>query len=125
MARTDIIHGDRRNHRRYLVDIQLRYTYTRDGVAYLGSGKVLDLSRSGVRFETDSPPPDGTEVEMRLAWPLLLQKVCPLELLIRGEVDGTSARGTVVRNEHYEFRTCGQRSFDQAVARPEVWSIIA
>lgn len=125
MARTDIIHGDRRNDRRYDIDIALRFNYNRKGVAYLGSGRVLDLSRSGVRFETDSPPAEGTDVELRLAWPFLLQNVCPLELVIWGEVAGTSVRGTVVRTRHYEFRTCGERSFDQARAKAEVCSIMA
>ena len=125
MARTDIIHGDRREDRRYTVEIPLRYSFTRKGVAYLGSGTVADLSRGGVRFLTDCPPPDGMEVELRLAWPFLLQNVCPLELLIRGKVSVTGARGTIVRLHHYEFRTCGARSFDQASAKASVCSIMA
>jgi hypothetical protein len=125
MARTDIIHGDRRCDRRYAVEIPLRFTYTEKGIAYLGSGTVADLSRSGVRFFTDSPPPDGVEVELRLAWPFLLQNVCPLELMIRGEVFRTGPRGTVVNLHHYEFRTCGTRSFDQANAKAAVCSIMA
>ena len=125
MARTDIIHGDRRNDRRYAVEIPLRFSYNSQGIAYLGSGRVADLSRGGVRFEADCPPPDGTEVELRLAWPFLLQDVCPLELVIRGEVMHTTSRGTVVRMHHYEFRTCGARSFDQASGKAEVCSIIA
>src|SRR5579883_1033798 len=106
MARTDIIHGDRRNDRRYAVEIPLRFSYSQKGVAYIGSGTVADLSRSGVRFSTDSAPPDGVEIELRLAWPFLLQNVCPLELVIRGEVYRTGPRGTVVKLHHYEFRTC-------------------
>lgn len=125
MARTDIIHGDRREDKRYAVEIPLRFNYKMKGVAYLGAGKVLDLSRGGVRFHADCPPPNGCEVELRLEWPFLLQNVCPLELVIRGEVSKTSARGTVVRMHHYEFRTCGPRSFDQASASAEVCSIIA
>jgi len=120
-----MIHGDRRADRRYYVEIPLRFSYTRKGVAYLGTGRVCDMSRGGVRFEADSPPPDGAEVELRLAWPFLLQNVCPLELVIRGEVMKTGSRGTVVRMHHYEFRTCGSRSFAQAGANAEVCSIIA
>ncbi|HUA63473.1 MAG TPA: PilZ domain-containing protein [Verrucomicrobiae bacterium] len=125
MARTDIIHGDRRSERRYAVEIPLRYSYSQKGVAYLGAGSVADLSRSGVRFVTDCPPPDGLDIELRLAWPFLLQNVCPLELIIRGKVMKTEARGTIVALEHYEFRTCGPRSFDQASAKAAVCSIMA
>ena len=91
----------------------------------MGSGTVADLSRSGVRFMTDSPPPDGAKIELRLAWPFLLQNVCPLELVLRGKVFGTDPRGTVATLHHYEFRTCGARSFDQPNARAEVCSIMA
>jgi len=125
MARTDIIHGDRRVDRRYDVDLALRFSYTVKGVVYLGSGTVADLSRGGVRFESDCPPPDGAEIELRLAWPFLLQNVCPLELVISGKVERTGPRGTVVRMRHYEFKTCGTRSFGQANANAEVCSIIA
>jgi PilZ domain len=125
MARTDIIHGDRREDKRYEVEIPLRFSYMVKGVAYLGSGRVADLSRGGVRFHSECPPPDGCEVELRLEWPFLLQNVCPLELVIRGEVLKTSPRGTVLRMHHYEFRTCGTRSFDQASAKAEVCSIMA
>jgi hypothetical protein len=125
MARSDIIHGDRRSDRRYAVDIPLRFSYSKQGVAYLGSGTVADLSRSGVRFLTDSAPPVGVEMELRLAWPFLLQNVCPLELVISGEVYQNGPRGTIVTLQHYEFRTCGNRSFDQAGAKAGVCSIIA
>jgi hypothetical protein len=125
MARTDIIHGDRRGDRRYYVEIPLRFSYSSEGISYLGAGKASDLSRGGVRFQTDCAPPDGVEVELRLEWPFLLQDVCPLELVIRGEVMHTASRGTIVKMHHYEFRTCGQRSFNQTVAQAEVCSIIA
>jgi hypothetical protein len=81
-----------------------------------GSGHTVDLSRGAVRFVTDNPPPDGADVELRIAWPYLLQNVCPLELLVRGTTATTSERGTVLTMGDYEFRTCGQRSFDQALA---------
>ena len=111
--RLDVIHGDRRSDRRYDVQLELRFTYKARGVTYLGSGRTIDLSGGGVMFETDTPPPDGQEVELRIAWPFLLQNVCPLEVFIRGAVIRTDARGTAVRTQHYEFRTCGPRSFDQ------------
>jgi len=109
----DVIHGDRRSDRRYDLELDLRFSYTRRNVTYLGSGRTLDLSGGGVLFTTDSPPPVDQEVELRVAWPFLLQNVCPLEVVIRGEVLRTDARGTVVRMRDYEFRTCGARSFAQ------------
>jgi len=115
MGRTEIIHGDRRTDRRYLYEMELRFNYKLRGVSVFGSGRTLDLSRGAVRFTSDNPPPDGADVELRIAWPFLLQNVCPLELVVRGSTLTTNERGTVLEMSDYEFRTCGQRSFDQAV----------
>jgi hypothetical protein len=125
MGRTEIIHGDRRIDRRYQYEMELRFTYRLGSAMQFGSGHTVDLSRGAVRFVAENPPPDGAEVELRIAWPYLLQNVCPLELVVRGTTVTTSERGTVLTMSDYEFRTCGQRSFDQAVAGAGGSSIIA
>src|ERR1035441_6833790 len=108
----EVIHGDRRLNRRYDVELQLHFHYTTaEGALRLGSGVTSELSRGGILFLTDDPPPAGTEVEAHIAWPFLLQETCPLELVVRGQVCGASERGTVLRFRNYEFRTCGERSF--------------
>jgi hypothetical protein len=125
MGRTEIIHGDRRSDRRYEYEMALEFSFTQGGVMQFGSGQTLDLSRGAVRFLADNPPPDGVEVELRIAWPYLLQNVCPLELVVRGTTTTTSERGTVLSMRHYEFRTCGQRSFLQAGTGAAGSSILA
>jgi hypothetical protein len=114
MGRTDIIHGDRRSDRRYAYEMELRFSYTHRGLTYFGLGVTVDLSRGAVRFVADNPPPPGVDVELSIAWPYLLQNVCPLELIVRGTTSETTARGTILAMDHYEFRTCGQRSFVSA-----------
>jgi hypothetical protein len=121
----DVIHGDRRIERRYHFVMALRFSFELRGVAYFGSGRTQDLSRYGVRFTTEYPPPDGATVELRIAWPFLLQNVCPLELVVWGPIVKTDERGTILEMSNYEFRTCGERSFDQATAGVERSSIIA
>jgi hypothetical protein len=116
MGRTEVIHGDRRSDRRYQYEMELRFSYRRGSTMLFGSGRTVDLSRGAVRFVADNPPPDGADVELRIAWPYLLQNVCPLELVVRGATVTAEGRGTVLTMSDYEFRTCGQRSFDQAAA---------
>jgi len=125
MGRAEIIHGDRRGDRRYRYEMELEFSYRVDGGTHFGSGLTVDLSRGGVRFSTDDPPPDGVEMELRIAWPYLLQNVCPLELVVRGTATGTSERGTVLEMDHYEFRTCGERSFVSAATGAAPSSILA
>jgi hypothetical protein len=124
MGRTEIIHGDRRGDSRYQYEMELRFTYMFRGTAHFGTGRTRDLSRGAVRFTTETPPPDGALVELRIAWPFLLQNVCPLELVVRGKVK-SGERGTILAMDDYEFRTCGQRSFDQASAAAGGSSIMA
>src|ERR1017187_1093639 len=125
MGRTEIIHGDRRADRRYQYEMELRFSYKLGSAMRFGSGHTLDLSRGAVRFVTETPPPDGADVELRIAWPYLLQNVCSLELVVRGTAVTSSVRGTVLTMSGYEFRTCGARSFAQAVAGTGDSSIMA
>jgi len=125
MGRTEIIHGDRRGERRYDHELELEFRYAFAGVEYYGSGLTADLSRTAVRFVADDPPPKGTEVELRIAWPFLLQNVCPLELIVRGRTTATSERGTILAIAHYEFRTCGQRAFVSAATGASGSSVLA
>lgn len=125
MQRIDIIHGDRRIDRRYSHEMELQFSYSVRGVNYYGSGMTADLSRGAVRFLCDNPPPNGVDVELRIAWPFLLQNVCPLELVVLGKPIKTDERGTVLAMSHYEFRTCGQRSFVSAATGAGGSSVLA
>ena len=120
----EVIHGDRRTNRRYRLETSLRFSYEHRGITHFYSGLTQDLSRGGIRFLADCRPPDGASVEVRIPWPILLQNVCPLELLIWGTIARTDESGTVVKIRCYEFRTCGERSFEQASARAESCNIV-
>lgn len=125
MSQTDCIHGDRRLERRYEYRMELKFSFLQAGLTHVGSGHTLDLSRRAVRFVTENPPPNRVTLEIRIAWPFLLQNICPLELIVRGVVQETTGRGTVLSLDHYEFRTSGARSFDQTPAMAGCSSIVA
>lgn len=109
---TEVIHGDRRADRRYQLELALHFHYTDEsGAVCFGSGLTVELSRGGIRFQTDDPPPTGADLEMHISWPFLLQGICPLELVATGRVLSTSDHGAVLRMKSYEFRTRGERSF--------------
>ncbi len=114
MGRTDIIHGGppattAATSTKWSCDSAISWA-----VSLITVGQTVDLSRCAIRFVSDNPPPEGVEVELRIAWPYLLQNVCPLELVVRGTAKTNSERGTVLAMDRYEFRTCGERSFVSA-----------
>jgi len=103
----------------------VRFTYQDRGGRHTGTGSTEDLSSGGIRFVTDDPPPEGAEIELRVAWPFLLQNVCRMELLVWGVIVRSDAAGSVVRMRKHEFRTSGARSFDAADARAATCSFVA
>ncbi len=107
----DVISGDRRLEKRYEFQSPIRFHYAEGPVMLEGWGRTLDFSREAIRFESDTPPPVGAHLEAEIAWPFLLQGVCHLELIVRGQVLSVSGRGVILTICSHEFRTCGERSF--------------
>lgn len=106
---------DRRGARRYPCRIDIRLEQqTNDGALRVGQGVTEDFSRRGLRFRAETPLEVGAEIVTRIAWPILLQNTCQLELVVQGRVTRVTDRGTIVSIRSYEFRTCGPRSFWQA-----------
>jgi hypothetical protein len=110
--------GGRRRHQRWEFQRELRFSYRCGEQAFFGSGRTKDLSEDGVRFENDHEVPDGLELEVRISWPVLLQNVCQLDLVIRGPVIRSDRNGSVVQIEYCEFQTHGDRSFEASVEIP-------
>jgi hypothetical protein len=110
----EVIRGDRRVNRRYELELQICFSYVDENGPNVGCGVTVELSRTGVRFQAIEAPPVGCSVEARVAWPFLLQGICPLEVVLTGVVVRSDADGTALRVRSYEFRTCGERSFSQA-----------
>ena len=103
-------HVDQRLNRRYPIALEIEYKLLRKGrVERLGLGRTLNISSGGVLFEANEPLPAGSSIELLMHWPLLLAGVCPLKLVIHGNVVRSDVRGVAVRTKHHEFRTAGAR----------------
>jgi hypothetical protein len=105
----------RRSQKRWAFRRELRFSYRSGDAIFLGSGRTQDLSEDGVRFENDHQVPVNSEIELRISWPILLQDVCPLELVVRGRLIRSDRDGSVLHVSFREFHTCGERSFEQPV----------
>jgi hypothetical protein len=96
---------ERRLDCRYRFEQPLRYSFEQHGGARLGAGYTVELGGGGVLFRTDCPPPDEASIELSMMWPLLVQGVCSVVLVMYGTVVRTDARGTSVRMHRYRFQT--------------------
>ena len=107
------------------IGLDLRFSYQQRGQTFHGTGRATELSRSGVRFVAESEVPDGVEAELHIQWPLLLQDVASLELVMPGRILRTDSRGTLLKPRDYAFRTCGRQAFHQDGPPERSWSISA
>lgn len=77
------IPGDRRHARRYEIGLPLTFR-TDDGVT--GTGAMKDISRTGMRFATDTPMRTSSHIEITAEWPVRLRGLYPTQLKVLGIV---------------------------------------
>jgi hypothetical protein len=100
---------ERRLKRRFHIEQEVRYKMLYgQRLAEAGVGKSVNISSSGIWFSTETMLTIGMPVELSLNWPILLNDVCPMKLMIYGCVIRANERGAAVVIERYEFRTQGR-----------------
>lgn len=105
---------ERRASRRYEIPLRLRWrVLRRRRVLEAGTGTIVDMSSSGVLFQTDTKLPlDGT-VELWIAWPALLHNTLPMQLMVAGRITRASGCEIAIAIAQYEFRTAGAAAANQ------------
>ena len=102
------IGGERRSDRRYDLALNVRWKLIRRRrVLDSGTGTTVDVSSGGLLFQTDRELPSGLNIELSIAWPVLLHNVAPLQLVVAGRVVRTTGQRVGVRMTQHEFRTVG------------------
>lgn len=111
---------ERRHKRRFLIDQEVKYKMLYgQRIAETGTGRTVNISSSGVWFSTETILTNGLPIELSMVWPVLLNDVCPMKLMIYGCVVRSNERGAAVAIERYEFRTQGNRQFqNQGIPAP-------
>ena len=103
--------SEKRSHQRYPIKLEAEYKLVNDGrVEGTGVGRTLNISSTGVLFETSDTLHPGRTIELSLSWPFLLEGVCPLKLITRGSIVRCDGKKVAVRFKNYEFRTAGARA---------------
>src|SRR6516162_6477338 len=104
----DSIAGDRRQDRRYQLQLELKWTLIRRRrVLDTGTGHTLDVSSGGILFDAGRHLPEGLNVELAIAWPVLLHNVAPMQLVASGKIIRCSGRQVAIKTTQHEFRTTG------------------
>jgi hypothetical protein len=100
---------ERRFKERYAVDLSVRFRPL-SGSFFQGAGHVVNVSSGGVLVVSHHTAsrqefPVGALLEMRIAWPALLDGTVPLQLIAVGRVVRYRTSGFAATFERYQFRT--------------------
>ena len=97
---------DRRFGLRFPIDSNLEYRILRHGqVLESGAGRTVNISSSGVLFQSDARIAPGATLELSISWPALIYNTAPIQLHVRGKAVRVSGRVAAVRIASYDFRT--------------------
>src|SRR5664279_235093 len=104
----DAIGGERRQDRRYHLQLELKWKLIRRRrVLDTGTGQTVDVSSGGILFDAGRHLPEGLNVELSIAWPVLLHNVAPMKLVATGKIVRGDGHRVAIRTMQHEFRTVG------------------
>lgn len=100
MARSNRYLGvERRLSRRYPADSALEYRLVRGrDIIQTGGGQTLNISDSGVLFESEHPLAPGLDIELSIRWPSGALRLCAIGRTVRAEQNRCA-----VSIMHYDF----------------------
>jgi hypothetical protein len=75
-----------------------------------GSARTLNISSGGVLLDVNHFLPASGPIRLILKWPVVLDEVCPLKLVIDGHIVRNEGNRIAIRIKHYEFYTTGAHS---------------
>jgi PilZ domain len=100
---------ERRSTRRYPLDLAVQYELqagSRQTVT--GHGRLKNISSDGLQFQADRALAAGAKVTVKVAWPVRLNGIVPLNLHIKAQAVRTDGTVTSARILKAEFRTACQ-----------------
>jgi hypothetical protein len=108
---------DRRASVRFPLTLEVHYSVShRCAPVETGSGQIIDLSSSGLRFAAQGPLEPGLKLDVAVNWPVLLDGRVQLQLIVTGVVVWSSGTETALRIQRHDFRT---RSVGLKAASPQ------
>jgi hypothetical protein len=105
---SDTIGGERRKDRRYHLQLELKWKLIRRRrLLDTGTGRTIDVSSGGIRFDAGRHLPEGLNVELSISWPVLLRNLAPMQLVAIGKIVRCDGREVSMQTVQHEFRTAG------------------
>jgi hypothetical protein len=88
---------DRRQCYRYSISLDVRFMIRKQGeFVEGGDGKIQDVSRTGIFFESPAALPPSTVLRLVVDWPVRFQGKTHIDWIVDGVVVRNSSSGTAV-----------------------------
>src|SRR5689334_10245726 len=97
---------ERRQTQRFPIAAQTQYIIA----GMRGQAVTSDISSGGVFMKTTELLPLGKQIQLFIDWPALLDKRCPLRLVITGKILRSDESGTAIGIIRYDFRIRPRRA---------------
>jgi len=114
-----------RSQLRYNLSLELQFSYRRGKHTWHGTGRTRDISGKAICFECDQELPSGVQLELCIAWPVPLQGLFPLEMVVRGALLRSQGGLALLRLAEFEFRTQGANSFHERAIQGGLCNVLA
>ena len=96
---------DRRVFERWpMRDWNVLYELLKTDVKATGAGKTINISAGGVLISTDSALPKGKPIRLTIDWPVRLNGVTALNLVLEGTLVRTGNDEAAISIKHYDLR---------------------
>jgi hypothetical protein len=98
--------SERRASTRFPIRSELQFKTSNKRFAIIsGTGRTVNISSSGLLFESNSDLALGSSLELSIEWPVRLNEKCLLRLIAKGRIVRQNNRQFAVEVLRYEFRT--------------------
>lgn len=111
---------ERRLKVRYPVRLQARYRSLNHRDQISGVGLTVNMSSSGLLVTCQHSVPSGSQMEVLMDWPSLLNSTVPLQLVTSGRVIRSDPSSFVIEFARYQFRTLRSKPLE-AVTAQLIW----
>jgi hypothetical protein len=100
---------ERRLHRRYPIVLGAEYKLLfRGGAQHQGYCRTINISSGGILLAVSGLPPWGS-IEVSLRWPILLNDLVPVKLVVHGDIVRSDGECSAVKFSQYDFHTISSR----------------
>jgi len=101
---------DRRQNQRYSITLDAHFVIRKQGkILETGEGKIQNVCRSGLFFESPLVIPSGSVLHLVVDWPVLFEGKTPVQWVVDCVVVRSTSSGTAVQIMRQKFERSTQK----------------